>query len=301
MRLETRHLRYFVAVAEELHFGRAASRLHISQPPLSQQIRQLEEDIGTRLFERTQRSVRLTHAGEILLVQARQILSDLEEAVSLVQASARGEGGFLRLGYTAASAYAYLPPLLNAFKQRYPGVEVYLNEQLSGQQILNLQEGRLDVGLVRPPIDEADLSSEKLIEEALVVAMHVDHPLASHRIIDVKDLHDVPFIAFTPTAARYFHDMVETLFSNAGVQPKVVQHATQPHTVVALVSAGLGLALVPHSSVRVHMDHVTYRPLHARKPPHAEMHLCWKKHTDSPLVKNFLEVAREVASQYLQD
>lgn len=298
MKLEARQLRYFVAVAEELHFGRAAQRLHMSQPPLSFQVRQLEEGLGVSLFERTQRSVKLTYAGEVLLVQARAALGKLDEAVDTVRAAARGEAGFLRVGYTAASVYSVIPSLMHAFKERAPRVEVLLHESVSGDLLVDLNEGRLDVGLVRPIAQWPDLVTEKLLEERLIVAVPADHPLAQQRIISLSDLHGVPFIGFSQQDSRYFHDMVANLLGTQKVVPTLVQRATQTHAVVALVSAGLGVAIVPDASARVHMDRVEYRPLHADRLPRPEQHLCWRRDRSSPILRNFLAVAREVASQW---
>lgn len=297
IKLETRQLRYFVAVAEELHFGRAAHRLHISQPPLSQQIRQLEEALGVTLFERTQRSVKLTYAGGVFLVQVRSALNKLEDAVDLVRNADKGEAGFLRCGYTAASAYAVIPAVIHAFKQRYPLIEVALRELLSGDQFKDIHEGRLDVGLVRPFGSLPGLVTEKLVEESLMVAIPSEHPLAQQRIIEIQDLQEQPFIGFSKLGSQYFHDMIEALLSEEKVVPIHVQRATQPHAVVALVSAGLGLAIVPDASVRVHMDRVVYRPLHANKLPRPELHLCWRREGLTPLIRNFVASAREVSTR----
>ncbi len=297
MTLEARQLRYFVAVAEELHFGRAAVRLHMSQPPLSQQIRQLEELLGVQLFERTKRSVKLTYAGQVLHGQACTVLSDLDDAVDTVRAAARGEAGFLRFGCTAASAYSVVPTLMRAFKERYPRVEVALHERISSDQLRDLHDARLDIGLVRLPIDQPGLVAHKLLEECLVVAIPVDHPLASERIVDISDLQGLPFIGFSREGARYFHNMIEGMLGASHVSPKVVQRATQMHVVVALVSAGLGLAVVPDAAARVLVDRVVYRPLRADRLPRPELHLCWRRDDPTPLVCNFVALAREVASQ----
>jgi len=297
MNLEARQLRYFVAVAEELHFGRAANRLHMSQPPLSQQIRQLEVLLGVQLFERTKRSVKLTYAGEVFLGQARIVLGDFDAAVDTVRAAARGEGGLLRLGSTAASAYSVIPALMRSFKERYPQVEVALHERLTSDQARDLHEGRLDVGLVRLPVDQASLTTERLLEERLVVAIPADHPLASERIVDVADLEGLPFIGFSREGARYFHDMIEGILATSRVSPQVVQRATQLHVVAALVSAGLGVAVVPDAAARVLADRVVYRPLWADKLPRPELYLCWRREGQTPLVRNFVALAREVAAQ----
>lgn len=297
MKLETRQLRYFVAVAEELHFGRAALRLHLSQPPLSQQIRQLEEGLGVLLFERTQRSVRITHAGSVLLSHAREALGKLDEAVLEVRAAARGDAGFIACGYTAASAYSLVPALIHAFNLSHPRVQVLLHESPSNEQLRSLVERRLDVALVRPITVAPGLTIEKLLEERLVAALPIAHPLASQAVVDVKDLHGQAFIGFTTPGSRYFHDMIEGIFGAAGVTPVVVQRATQLHSVVALVSAGLGLALVPDASARVHMERVVYRPLRSESLPRPELHLCWRTEDLTPLVGNFIASAREVVSK----
>ena len=297
MKLESRPLRYFVAVAEELHFGRAAERLHISQPPLSQQIRQLERQLGVQLFERTQRSVKITAAGDVLLAQARAILAKLDIAVELVHAAARGEAGLLRLGYTAASAYSLVPAIMRAYKQRYPGVEVALHELLSNEQLVELSERRLDVGLVRPFAARPDLTSEKLVEEHLVLALPAHHPLTAYQTVDIHQLEGLAQIGFTATAARYFHDLIEALMLKAGVTPLIVQRATQSHTIISLVSAGLGVAVVPAASACVHREGVVYRPLCADNASKAETLLCWQPGNINPLLHNFLAMAREVVAQ----
>lgn len=290
---DTRALRYFVAVAEELHFGRAAQRLHMSQPPLSMQIRQLEENLGLRLFNRTQRTVSLTYAGEVFLTQVREGLARLDEAVDSARAAARGQAGLLRVGYTAASAYAIIPALIHAYKQNYPQVEVALHERVTSVQLQELAESRLDVGLVRPRVDSPDLASELLLRERLVVAVPASHPLAARTSVGLADLHGEPYIGFSPQTARYFHDMIEGLFTEAGVQPVLVQRATQTHAVVALVSAGLGLAVVPDASARVQMDRVVFRVLQAERLPQPEMLLCWRRGNTSPLLGHFLDAARQ--------
>ncbi len=297
MKLESRQLRYFVAVAEELHFGRAAERLHMSQPPLSQQIRLLERQLGVQLFERTQRSVKITAAGDVLLGQARAILGKLDTAVELVHSAARGEAGLLRLGYTAACAYSLVPAVMRAYKQRYPAVEVTLHELLSNEQIVELSERRLDAGLVRPFAARPVLASEKLVEEPLVLALPAHHPLAAHQTVDIRQLDGLALIGFTATAARYFHDMIEAWLLNAGVTPLIVQRATQSHTVISLVSAGLGVAVVPEASARVHREGVVYRAFCADDAPKAQIHLCWQSGNVSPMLHNFLATARDVVAQ----
>lgn len=297
MRLESRQLRYFVAVAEELHFGRAAQRLNMSQPPLSQQIRQLEVQLGTQLLERTPRSVRLLPAGQVLLDQARSVLSGLERTVELVQSTARGEAGLLRLGYTAASAFTLLPSLIRAYKARYPEVEVALTELLSTEQMQALAQHHLDVGLMRPMPAHALLQVQTLVQEPMVLALPSDHALAQQAQVRMQDLQDCALIGFTSTEARYLHDLVDAMLGIAGVQPCIVQRATQPHTMLSLVSAGLGLAIVPQAAVRTPVEGVVYRTLsEPGAPTLAAVQLAWRASDERPLLHNFLQLARAAAS-----
>lgn len=290
--LDTRSLRHFVAVAQELHFGRAARRLNISQPPLSISIRQLEERMGIALFVRNQRSVELTPAGRVLLNKALLILEALENAVSAAQAAAKGYHGVLRIGYTAASAYEAVPRVIAAYQQRYPLVELELLEMISTEQVAALRQQRIDLGVLRPVPIKAPLRSHRLLRESLVVAVPQSHPLALRKRIALADLDGQPFIGFDLRHAPYFNAMVEGVLHHARVAPRLVQRATQTHAVVALVAAGLGLALVPETCTRISMNNLTFKPLH--KPPAAgpEVHLCWNRESDSPLIDNFVETAQ---------
>ena len=198
MKLDLRHLRYFVAVAEELHFGRAAARLHISQPPLSQQIRLLEDTLGAQLFRRNQRNVRLTHEGEVLLAHVKPLLARWDETPEIVAAAKRGDTGFLRIGFTAASAYYLIPTALDSFTQRFPAVELALHEMVSTDQVRGLLENRLDVSLMRPHARHPELPWRKLLDEPLMVVLPVRHPLAAGPAIDLPSLQRLP-----PAPARH--------------------------------------------------------------------------------------------------
>jgi DNA-binding transcriptional LysR family regulator len=295
MKMDLRQLRYFVAVAEELHFGRAAARMHISQPPLSQQIRLLEEALGAQLFRRNQRNVRLTHEGEVLLAHIKPLLARWDETSDIVAAAGRGDAGFLRVGFTAASAYYLIPTAIGAFKQRFPAVELALHEMVTNDQVQGLLENRLDVGLMRPHARQPDLLSQKLLDEPLMVVLPARHPLADREAVDLPSLRGLPVISFTPANSPYLRDMVEGLLSRDGDTPTVVQRATQPHTLVSLVAAGLGVALVPELTSRNRLDGVVYRPLAVDNPPVAEMYVCWRKQAASPLLENFLGCLDEAA------
>lgn len=291
--LDTRALRHFVAVAQELHFGRAAKRLNISQPPLSISIRQLEERMGVRLFARTQRVVELTPAGQVLLEKAVPILRQLEEAETATQGAAKGYQGQLRIGYTAASAYEVVPKVMAAFQARYPHVELLLQEMVSTQQLAGLRQDQLDVGILRPTQVRAPLRSVCLLHENLVVALPASHPLAAQSAISLRQLHQAAFIAFSLNEAPYFNAMVEEVLHRARVQPRIVQRATQTHAVVALVAAGLGVALVPQTCERIRIENLVFRPIAEAIETGAEVHLCWNRDSSAPLVQNFVTTSVE--------
>ena len=194
--VEMRHLRYFVAVAEELHFGRAAERLHMSQPPLSQQIRHLEERLGFELFHRTKRRVELTAAGHAFLKESRRILDQLDQAIRIGEQASRGEHGELAMGFVSSASYSVLPSVLRRFRRHHPGVDVILRELPAGVQIAWLVDKRIDIGLARPPIKHADLETITIHEEPLVVALPGHHSLRSARSVSLSALSAEPFVMF---------------------------------------------------------------------------------------------------------
>ena len=194
--MELRHLRYFVTVAEELHFGRAAQRLQIAQPPLSQQIRQLEEELGVQLFHRTKRSVQLTEAGQLFLEEACQILTRAEQAIQIVQRADRGETGRLTLGFVGSATYSVLPVVLKVFRKRFPEVLLSLHEMTTTQQVQALHEDRIHLGFVRPPIHEQELMIESILKEPFVAVLPKFHRLANETQISLRSLANDPFILF---------------------------------------------------------------------------------------------------------
>jgi len=290
MNLELRHLRYFVAVAEELHFGRAALRLHISQPPLSMQIRALEEMVGARLLERTQRKVELTKAGEVFLREARQILERAADAVLAAQRASRGEAGELALGFVSVADYNVLPPLLHDFRARAPGVRLTLREATTDLLVQDLSDGRIDLAFVLPPVDEASLEIRPVHREPLVVALPARHPLAATSgPIRLAALADAPFI-FTPRRmSPGLHDDILAFCRRVGFSPRLEQEAIQMQTIVSLVSAEIGVALIPASMEHMGRTGVVYRSL-VEKSPLTEIGLAWRRGDDLPTLQMFLEV-----------
>src|SRR5258708_4679460 len=242
------HLRYFVTVAEELHFGRAAGKLHISQPPLSMQIRALENELGVTLFNRTQRRVSLTQAGAALLGEARHILARVEQAVLMTKRAGRGEIGELAIGFISVADYNVLPVVLREFRRRFPLVKLTLRESTTDAQIRDLLAGRIDVGFMLPPINEASLQSVPILREPLIAALPAKHPLAGRPgKLGLEKLKDAPFILFPRPYAPGLYDDIVSCCKAAGFSPQVEQEAIQMQTIVSLVSAEPRGALIPAS------------------------------------------------------
>jgi DNA-binding transcriptional LysR family regulator len=286
---ELGQLRNFVVVAEELHFGRAAARLHLTQPPLSRQIQQLEHHVGARLLERSSRSVRLTPAGRGFLPEARAILRLAESASLSAQRISRGEAGSLAIGFTASSGYRFLPGLIVVCREHLPGVELILKEMVTMEQVEALASGRLDIALLRPTAAMADFETRCVAREPLVVALPYNHPLAQGRAPTLADFDHAPFLTYSPLEARYFHDLVAGTFSRAGVHPDYTQYVTQIHTILALVRAGLGAALIPEAAMSLRFEGVVFRALEKLRPPRpVELFMAWKHDNDNPVVEIFL-------------
>lgn len=289
---ELRHLRYFVAVAEELHFGRAAERLHMSQPPLSMQIQALERSLGVQLLVRTQRQVSLTRAGEAFLRESRQILSRLEAAGRLARRVSRGEVGELAVGFVSSADYNVLPPLLREFRQRAPEVRLTLHESTTDRQLESLVQGRLDVGFVLPPVEDPRIAYRALHREPLLAALPSAHALARRRgPVPMARLADQPFILFPRELAPGLYDDIVSFCRSAGFSPRVEQEAVQMQTIVSLVSADMGVALIPASLVHLGRTGVTYKPLREAAPL-TEIGIAWRRDDPLATLHLFLATAR---------
>ena len=288
-------LRCFVTVAEELHFGRAAARLNMTQPPLSRQIQVLEHIIDAPLLERTSRSVRLTPAGRSFLPEARRILKLAESASQVAHRIAMGKTGSLKIGFTAAAAYGYLPELIAACRAKLPEVDFSLKEMVSGDQFEALASGQIDAGLLRPPIARPELQSRRVLAEPLLAAIPKKHPLATSETVSIKDFDGQSFIMYSPYEARYFHDLLVAQFSRAEVLPRYVQHLSQIHSILAMVRAGLGLAIVPAAAASLKIADVKLRPLKLRTPSPVELFLVWPREHENPLLPSLIEIASGIA------
>jgi len=291
--VEIRQLQAFVAVGEELHFGRAAARLHMAQSPLSQLIRRLEADIGVPLLRRTTRRVELLPAGEVLLERAHAILSATRAAEEDARAAASGELGRLAIGFTGSMTYALLPHLAKVLRARLPRVRLDLQgEMLTPAQVERLLEGTLDVALLRPPVDHAELVIEPVGVEPLVAALPADHPLAAHDTIAVSSLADEPFIMYISSARSVVHDAVVATCADHGFSPLVAMEVAETSTLVSFVAAGVGVALVPASAKQMSVSGAVYRPL-AGATHLVELAMCWREASQSPTLPRALAVIRE--------
>jgi DNA-binding transcriptional LysR family regulator len=293
-RMELRHLRYFVAVAEELHFGHAAVRLQMAQPPLSQQIKRLEEELGLNLFQRSHHKVQLTPAGAVFLEEARRTLAQAEQAVRSARRAHLGEIGQIVVGFVDSAVYHALPPVLRAFRARFPDVELVLQELNPAGQLQSLRGNRLSVGFVRSVLRDADLAQEEVFEEPLIAALPHTHSLARRRRILLRDLAGQRFVFFPRALGPSFYDQVVSLCQSAGFSFRVVQEANEMQTIVSLVAAGLGVAIVPASIRNLRMPAVSYVSL-ADTAAHTSLRVTWRRADNSPVLLAFLGVVREVA------
>jgi DNA-binding transcriptional LysR family regulator len=284
---ELSRLRCFVALAEELHFHRAAERLNMTQPPLSRQVQLLEHELNVRLLKRSSRSVELTAAGKAFYLEALRLLRLAETAELIARRVASGESGLVSLGFTAASSYAFLPRLVALAKATLPDIDLVLHEMVTLDQVEALRSGRIDLGFLRPPVNRHGISSVRVLREPLLLALPVNHPLAGRDDIRFSDLDRQPFITYSPVEGRYFYDLLAGQFQAAGVAPRYVQHAVQTHSILALVNAGIGLAAVPEAARSLHPDGVAFRPFPAESEARAELHLAWRDDSENLAAKVF--------------
>jgi DNA-binding transcriptional LysR family regulator len=290
--VELRQLRYFIAVAEELHFRRAAARLHISQPPLSQQVARLEAELGCRLLNRTRRRVELTAAGEAFLRDARATLGELDVAVATVRRIDTGQAGLLRVSFVGSALLSIVPGIVQRFRGARPEVEIELRERSTLEQLRALSAGIADVGLVRSPVELDDaLGAEVVLRERTVAAVPASHALAKLRRVPLRRLAAEPLVLFPREQAPGFHDLLTGRLAATGTSPRVVQYAPEMLTIIGLVAAGIGVSPVPASVARLALDGVTYRPLTGA--PDAELLAVTRAGDASPLVEAFLADARD--------
>jgi DNA-binding transcriptional LysR family regulator len=290
--MELRHFRYFAAVAEERHFGRAAERLGIAQPPLSKQLQDLERELGFTLLDRSCRPIALTAAGEALLEHSRAILEAVEIGVRETRRAGAGRSGRVSVGYPASLAYSGLTEVLRAFRERSPDVAIQMRELPPADQLEALKRGDLDVGFIRTPLHEPFLASENVRDEKLVLVLPADHPLAIRERIALSAVSREPFVFFPRARGPAFFDFLLGFCRDSGFSPHIVQEAPQID-VLALVAAGFGLSIMPDSVRELRRADIVIRPIIGS--PTTELRLVWRSGDPSPAVARFVETVRSVA------
>lgn len=294
---ELTHLRCFVVLAEELHFGRAADRLHMTQSPLSRQIQVLERILGVELFNRTSRRVTLTLAGETFLHEARRIVRLSESAALAARRVWKGETGRISIGFTAVSGYVLLPRIVKRAAIALPGLELQLHELVSGDQFEALHTGLIDLALVRPPVDRVQFDSAPLLFEKLMVALPESDPRAAQDSFVPGDFDGKELVMYTQRGAGYFHTLLTSLFERAGAAPNYVQYVTQIHSLLGLVGAALAPGIVPEAAAGLHPRGVVLRPFISEPETPVELHLAWRRESENPALPDFRDLCLKAVSE----
>jgi DNA-binding transcriptional LysR family regulator len=289
--MELRHLRYFVAVAEELNFRRAAEKLHMEQPPLSRQIRQLEQELQTELLHRTKQGVTLTEAGQAFLTEARLTLAQAVRSTQVVQQFNGKHSPNLTIGFSICVFDSILAKMIQSFREIAPAVEIILKEMDTLAQVQGLLAGELDVGFLYLTAQHPDLLTETVLREPLMVVLPENHPLAAVNAIELSSLAHEPFILFPREAKPHFYDLLIQLFQTAGFQPQIIQEVTPPEVAVSLVEAGAGISLVTAGTQHRHCAGVVYRNI-AGSAPYLDIDVAWHRGQASEVLNQFLKIVR---------
>jgi DNA-binding transcriptional LysR family regulator len=294
--MELRHLRYFIAVADELSFSRAAEKLHIAQPPLSQQIQALETELGVRLFDRKKRPLQITPAGQAFLEEARSTLAGLEQAIHKTQRINQGELGYLTVGFTSSIANGILPNILRIFRQQYPEIKLILREANSAEQVQKLRDRQTDIVFVYQNLHllaANDLEVMPLLQETLVVALPQKHPLAAQSTISITDLADEEFIMPLYQVVSGLSDQIYSLFTQAGCIPKISQEAVFTLTILGLVAGEMGISILPSSVQNLQRTGVVYRPIQEQTTTNQLMAV-WRQEDESNILRQFIDITKNV-------
>ncbi len=295
-RIELRQLRYFLAVAEELNFTRAAEKMGIAQPPLSQQILALEQQLRVKLLNRSRRHVSLTPEGEAFILYARRIINNTQIAAELVGAIKRGEEGPLSVAAIFSSIYTIIPQLFEAFVAEHPRVRFHLQEMTIGQQLVALREERIDVGILRGPMIYSEIETHTLMEEPFVAVVSKKHPFASQSVLTAEQVLSQPLIRVIPSVNRDYSRQMFSVLADRGVKPNIVHEVSDTHTLLGLVAAGMGISMVPASVRSIHTDQLRYIPLR-EDTPKSTIQLAWRRDSESKSLPRLVEVAKALKLQ----
>lgn len=291
--MELRQIEYFTVVAEELHFGRAAMRLQMTQPPLSQQILQLERELGVKLFERSKRHVKLTNAGKVFLQEVRHVLTQLEQAKVAALRAQMGMLGRLVLGFVGSAIFDILPIIVRGFQEKFPNVDLVFREMPTPMQIEAFHSKDIDIGFIRTPVIDPLLSLLSVHQETCIAVVPKLHPLAQHASISMGDLSTERFILVEREVWPSWYDDILSKCRDAGFSPFIRQEVKEIQTVVGLVAAGLGISVVPRSTANLHARDVVYVNIEG-EAPHVEMSIAWRTDDNSAIVKQFLDTAKRL-------
>lgn len=294
--MDRRQLASFVALADDLHFSKTAARLNITQPALSQQIARLETALGVRLFSRNPKHVALTDAGRIFLDEASETLRSMDRAVTMARRAQAGQIGRLSVAFVEVAPFSILPKLISAYSEAMPAVMVVLQEMVTGEQVSAIGDGRVDVGLVRPFNLGRTIAHATIHSEPYLVALPRRHRLARQREIPLAALDGERLITTPAGKRRYIDSRFRARLEGAGIRLEIVQEVNQLHAMIGLVSAALGVALVPTSVARLRLDGVVYRPLVAADAPNAELAIAWRAGNSSRTLERFITVTRQFAT-----
>ena len=294
--IELRHLRYFVAVAEELHFGRAAERLHLAQPPLSQQIRKLEELLGYPLFLRTSRSVKITEAGEAFLQRARRTLRNVQRDLEETRSIARGDVGSLHIGFIGSAVLSTLPTIFRTYRQVYPRVRLHLHESFTSLVMEGLENGSLDAGILRDSDPAEGFHVTSILSEPFVAVLPASHACAKQKSISPASLREDPFIYYPRSAGARAYEKPLTLCEEHGFRPQVVQEASNWLTILRLIGAGLGVTIAPACVRKIASAEVVCLPLRGAKAV-SNIELAWPAGESRPIVDRFRQIAMSTTAE----
>lgn len=298
--MELRHLQYFTVLAETLHFGRAAERLHISQPPLSRQIALLEQELGVVLFERTRRTVKLSAAGERFFRDAKEILSSIERAKCNALSARIGQSGSISVGFMFAAAHSVVPPITRAYTSAFPEVELQLTETIPRLLSQDIRESKVDIAIMYPSNDLQELETRTVFSEPLVVALPAEHPLArSSEALDGAELRYEPFLISPRVASPFIYDTIVSHCLHSGFAPRIRLETNYQQTIINLVGQGMGVALVHRSMTTAGPANVKFRAL--ANPPYVAVNVTWSQRNRNPCIQTFVKLAQQLGNEMISD